>query len=105
MKGIIAVCLKEMVIERFGIDKWGDLLIRTGETGDISFLATADVDDRDVMALIRAACEVLHLSMEQLADVFGEYWINHFSQKVYASLYLRHKSAEEFILSIDALHR
>jgi len=104
MKGIIAVCLKEMVIEKFGIDKWGDLLIRAGETRDISFLATGDVEDRDIMTLIRAASEVLNMSMRELADVFGEYWINSFSQKVYSSLYRRYKTAEEFILAIDSVH-
>jgi hypothetical protein len=104
VKGVIAVCLKEMVIKKFGIDKWGDLLIRAGETQDISFLATGDVEDRYVMDLIRAACGALNMSMQELADIFGEYWINSFSQKVYGSLYRRHKTAEEFILAIDTMH-
>jgi hypothetical protein len=104
MKGIIAVCLKEMVIERFGIEKWEAVLINAGETQDISFLATGDVDDKYVMRLIKAACKAVNVSMQEIADIFGEYWINTFSQKVYGGLYRRHKTAEKFILAMDLLH-
>ena len=104
MKGIIAVCLKEMVIERFGIEKWESVLINTGETQDISFLATGDIDDKFVMSLIKAVCRAVNLSKEEIADIFGEYWVSTFSQKVYGGLYRRHKTAEEFILAMDHLH-
>ena len=88
MKGIIAVCLKEMVIERFGIEKWEAVLINTGETQDISFLATGDIDDKYVMSLIKAMCRAVNLSKEEIADIFGEYWVSTFSQKVYGGLYM-----------------
>jgi hypothetical protein len=104
MKGIIAVCLKEMVIERFGIEKWESVLVNAGETQDISFLATGDIDDRDVLRLIQAACKAVNISMQEIADIFGEYWVNNFSQKVYGGLYRRHRTAEKFILAMDRLH-
>ena len=104
MKGIIPVCLKEMVTERFGLDKWEATLIEAGESQDISFLATEDCDDLYVLKLFMAACRAINISIERLYDSFGDYWINVFSQRVYGSYFRRYKSAADFITGMDSLH-
>jgi len=44
-------------------------------------LPTSDIDDQVVMNVIKSACDVLNLSLEQVADDFGDYWVNVYSQK------------------------
>lgn len=104
MKGIIPICLKEMVIEKYGIEAWGKCLLSTGATSDMNFVATSDIDDNDVVKLIDALCTSLSISRQEAADAFGEYWVCSFSQRVYSHYYRKYKNAREFILAIDSVH-
>ena len=49
-------------------------------------------------------CETLNLSREQVADAFGDYWVNDYSQKVYGHLYKIHKNAKDFLMAMDKVH-
>ncbi|MCX7810014.1 MAG: heme NO-binding domain-containing protein [Leptospiraceae bacterium] len=40
------------------------------------------------MNVIKSACDVLNLSLEQVADVFGDYWVNVYTQKLYRIYYV-----------------
>lgn len=104
MKGIIPICLKDMIMEKYGSEKWEECLKNLGADADISFLATSDVHDGQVMKLIDAACKALGISVQQAADAFGEYWVCIFSQKIYSSYYRMYKNAREFLLAMDKVH-
>ena len=45
MKGVIINCLENLIKEKYGSDKWGDILTRAGLNRDSIFLAIDDVDD------------------------------------------------------------
>ena len=81
MKGVIPACLKELVINKFGIEKWGNILEAAGLPRSSFFLPTKDVADADVLKMVNSTCKVLNLSLQQAADAFGDYWVNEYAPK------------------------
>lgn len=105
MKGVIACCLKEMVVAKFGKDKWEAAAVKAGVNPSIPILATEDVKESVVMKLIESVCGVLKISVQQAADAFGEYWVCTYARDVYAPFYQNAKSAREFLLKMDDVHK
>ncbi len=56
------------------------------------------------MKIISACMEVLNLSLTQLADAFGDYWINVYTQRLYWVYYKESKNAKDFLLKMDNIH-
>ncbi|HAR64258.1 MAG: hypothetical protein DKM50_02390 [Candidatus Margulisiibacteriota bacterium] len=104
MKGVIAICLEQLVVEKFGKDKWEKVLTSIGLPADTKFLPTADIDDAAVMAAIKATCTVLGITLAQAADAFGDYWVNVYAKNMYGAYYLKPKNAKEFLLAMDKVH-
>lgn len=104
MKGTIVKCLEEVVILKFGKDLWKQVLQKAGLPPNSMFLPFSDVDDETVLTLIAALCAERRLSLPQLARIFGEYWVREYSQKLYVHHYTKHKTAKDFLLSLDDLH-
>jgi len=105
MKGVIVNCLESLVSEEFGHQKWEEILGKAGLSGYSFFLAIDDIDDSTVLKVIQTACNVLNVSQSQLADVFGEYWINIYAPKYYKIYYMGVTSAKEFLLKMNDLHQ
>ena len=104
MKGIIAMCLKDLVVEKFGANKWAECLKNLGEEQSMSILASSDMHDEVVLNMVKAACKTLGISLEQAADAFGEHWVCKYSQKIYPSYYRKYGNAKEFLLAMDKVH-
>ncbi|GBD94265.1 heme NO binding protein [bacterium BMS3Abin05] len=105
MKGTIVNCLKELMKNKYGKEKWEQSLEDAGIKGDTVFLASSDVPDSAVMKVVQAACKNLNLSVSQLGDAFGDYWVNVYSQKMYRHYYLKHKTAKDFLMDMDNVHK
>ena len=67
-------------------------------------LPSSDMDDQVVMSVIKSACDVLNLSLEQVADNFGDYWVNVYTQKIYRVHYLDCNTSKDFLLKMDYVH-
>ncbi|MGA1868653.1 MAG: heme NO-binding domain-containing protein [bacterium] len=78
MKQEVTQCLTELVREKFGQDKWEDALEKAGLNRNLQCIDTSVIDDEDIINVIRALCNVLNLSIFQLADRFEEYWITNY---------------------------
>ncbi len=104
MKGVIALCLKEMVEEKFGREKWEEVLAQAGLPADTIFLAAEDVPDEVIMKAVWSACSVIGENIEEAADAFGDYWVNVYSQRVYPSFYRANSTARGLILDMDRVH-
>ena len=104
MKGVIVLAAKEMVTKNFGEGKWKEALQKAGIDKEPIILTITDVDDQVVMKVINALCEVLNLSFTQVADAFGDYWVNEYSHKIYQVYYDNCKTAKEFLLKMDSVH-
>jgi len=105
MKGVIVNCLKELVTEKFGKDKWEASLEKAGVDKDSFFLATQDIDDGVVLKVVGSVCAVLNISLSQAADAFGEHWVCSYATKIYKSFYQGATSAKDFLLKMDEVHR
>lgn len=105
MKGVIPACLKELVINKFGIEKWGNIIEAAGLPRSSFFLPTKDVADADVLKMVNSTCKVLNLSLQQAADAFGDYWVNEYAPKIYYVYYKKSNSAKEFIMNMNNVHK
>jgi hypothetical protein len=104
MKGTIVKCVEELVVSRFGDATWRDILKGAGLQPNKFYIAIQDVDDAEAMQIIKSACSTLKLSLQQVADAFGEHWMTSYAPKVYQSVLEKSKNARDFLLSIDAVH-
>ena len=103
MKGSIVNCLEELVVTKFGKEKWQNALENAGVEKSKSFLPIIDVDDSQVMNIVKSVCETLKIPLTQAADAFGDYWVNVYSQKMY-SAYYKNKTAKDLLLNMDSIH-
>jgi hypothetical protein len=104
MKGVIAACLQELVKEKFGNEKWEEALKKAGVDPTTKFMPIQDIDDQAVLKVINSVCGVLHITLLQAADVFGEYWVNTYARKLYGMYYNKATNAKDFLLKMDNVH-
>ena len=103
MKGSILSCLEELVVTRFGRDKWEQSLEDAGLKKSTVFLPITDYDDSKTMQVVEAVCKNLQISLEQAADAFGDHWVNAYSQELYDHFYAD-RTAKDFLLNMDNVH-
>ncbi|HMA63673.1 MAG TPA: heme NO-binding domain-containing protein [Chitinispirillaceae bacterium] len=104
MKGVIAMCLAELVESKFGKAQLETVLEKSGIDKFTRFLPSQDIPDDKIMNVVKNAGEILKMSMPQLADAFGDYWVNTFAPKIYKTYYNQATSAKEFITKMDSVH-
>jgi hypothetical protein len=103
MKGVIADCLKNLVVNKFGLDKWTKSLEMSGLSKNISFLAGQDIPDETILKVIDSVCKVLNITLLQAADAFGDYWVNDYAANIYKPFY-KAETAKEFLLNMNNVH-
>lgn len=104
MKGVIADAIACMVTEKFGRDTWRKILEEAGFRKFTTFLATQNVEEKDLQRLLETLCRVLGIDKQQAADAFGEYWVSCYAQRVYPAHFLGCRDARSFILKLDSIH-
>jgi len=104
MKGVIAKCLEEMMITKFGAPTWKEVLDQARLPRQTIFFNVQDIDDDVVKKTLQAAVAVTRVSPAQLYDMFGEYWVNTFAPKIYAPHYQGITTARDFMLKMDKVH-
>jgi hypothetical protein len=104
MKGTIHKCIEKLVIEKFGQDKWEECLTSVGLDDDHVFMINDDVDEKTTMELITKAPGILGITLPQLMDAFGEYWVHVYAPKVYPAYYEGVTSSKQFLLKLHTLH-
>ncbi len=104
MKGTIVIALQDLVKNKFGQENWTDILKKSNLPEDNVFYSHYDIDDKIVMTLLQNTCEVLNMTLEQTAEVYGNYWMNEYAPKKYFAFFVRKKTAKEFLLEMNRLH-
>jgi hypothetical protein len=104
MKGVIAMCLKEMIEEKFGKDRWKAVMREAGIPPETMFLATQDIPDDAIFKALGATCCQLKITSVEAADAFGDYWINTYAPKVYPAFFRTNKTAKDLILDMGRIH-
>lgn len=105
MKGSIPTCLKRMTVAHFGKEPWEETLENIGISKYAVFPVIENIDDLTVIKIIEKLCQVLAISPSQLADKFGDYWVNTYSQEAYFRYYSKYQCAMDFLLGMDELHQ
>ncbi len=106
MKGTVHKCIEKLITEKFGQEKWQECLRYIGLDEDHFFMINDDVDEALTMKLVTEAIPKLcNLSLQQVLDAFGQYWINDYASKVYAPYFEGCKSSKDLILKLDFVHK
>jgi hypothetical protein len=104
MKGVVPICLSELVVKKFGNEKWIAVLQAAGLPKNTSYLPQENVEDASVMKLVQATCSVLSLTPTAAAEAFGEYWCCTYAPRIYAAYYSGARTAKEFLLRMKDVH-
>ncbi|MCS6831394.1 MAG: heme NO-binding domain-containing protein [Armatimonadota bacterium] len=104
MKGTIVIAVREMVQQQFGKDAWTKALLEAGIDKEPAIAPSSMIDDKVVINVIQGICRTTGKSMQQFADMFGEYWVTQYAQRMYKSFFLGSKCARDFLLKMDSVH-
>ena len=105
MKGVIPNCLGKLIKSKYGDDQWELILDTAGFPKYSAFPISKDIPDEEVMKVVESACKVLNITLQQAADAFGDYWVNDYAPKIYYPYFNQSKSAKEFLLNMDNVHK
>ncbi|MCW2279492.1 heme NO-binding domain-containing protein [Heliophilum fasciatum] len=103
MKGVIPICLKELVSQKFGQSKWEEIAQHSGVSLKI-LLPVQDVTDDDTMKIFQTTSKVLNLSQNKVIDMFGNYWATVYAPRMYRLYFTGSKNSKELLLKMDSIH-
>ena len=104
MYGLINNSLKDMICEKFGEEKWQEVLNASGVPED-SFLTMRSYDDEITYALAGAASDVLGAPVDACLEMFGKYWVLETAAKSYGTLLdAAGEDMVVFLGNLNALH-
>jgi len=105
MKGIINEGIQKFVETKFGQEAW-DKIKEQAKCKHLFFSAVDDYPDQETVDLANAASKVLDLPLETVLVEFGKFWITNTAANSYPTYFkLAGKTAREFLLNMDAIHR
>lgn len=104
MYGIVNKAIEDLVTENFGADKWEAVKEKSGVDVDF-FLSNEPYDDAITYQLAGAASDVLGLSVGQVLNAFGEWWILKTGKEKYGGLMEAGGSnLREFLVNLPMFH-
>ncbi len=104
MRGVIPLSFKDMIVSKYGQDRWLAIVAEAGYKRDPLFLPISDFDDEVVTTLLDASAKILNQSLAQVSNDFGEHWITIASQKMYGVYYEESTTAKELLTKMDNIH-
>ena len=104
MKGIIIKCWGEFVTARFGKEKWEEIMESSGYSKYKIFVASEDMDDAKVEKGFLASSKILDISFKETVDLYGDYFINTYTQKLYPQFYRKNDTLKEALSDINDHH-
>jgi len=105
MKGVVNVGIQELVETKFGIEAWNKTKA-LAKCEEPFFSASEDYPDQMTLDLANAASEVSGLPLETVLVEFGKFWVPNTGAKTYPTYFrLAGKTAREFLLSMDRIHK
>ncbi|NBB20172.1 heme NO-binding protein [Runella sp. CRIBMP] len=104
MYGIVNKAIEDLVTENFGADKWEAVKQKSGVDVDF-FLSNEPYDDAITYQLAGAASDILGLSVGQVLNAFGEWWILKTGKEKYGGLMeAGGSSLREFLVNLPMFH-
>jgi len=85
MYGIVNRAIGELIVDRFGTDRWERVKDRAGLTLDF-FISNEPYEDAVTYRLVEAAVAETGMPAAELLVAFGEWWVLHTGKKRYGAL-------------------
>lgn len=104
MYGLVNKSLEELLTEQYGEDTWGAIKEKSGVDVDF-FLSNESYEDEITYKLVGAATNVLRVSVKEVLNSLGEYWILRTGKEKYGGLMeAGGATLEEFLLNLPVFH-
>ncbi len=104
MYGIVNKAIQELVTQNFGADKWEAVKLESGVDVDY-FLSNEPYNDDITYKLAGAASVVLGITVGQVLNAFGEWWILKTGKEKYGGLMEAGGSnLKEFLINLPLFH-
>lgn len=104
MYGIVNKAIQDMITSGYGEDTWGTVKKSSGISEDF-FISNEPYDDIVTYKLAGAASEVLDISVGEVLNSFGRYWIMKTGKEKYGSLMEAGGSnLREFLVNLPVFH-
>lgn len=104
MYGIVNKAIQDLVTNNFGEDRWHAIKEKSGVDVDL-FLSNEPYDDAITYKLAGAASEVLGLSVGQVLNAFGEWWVLKTGKEKYGGLMQAGgNNLKEFLMNLPLFH-
>ena len=104
MYGIVNKAIEELVTDRFGHEVW-DTVKKKSEVKVDFFLSNEAYDDEITYRIANAASSVLGVTIKDVLNLFGEWWILHTCKEKYgAMMNAGGSNLRAFILNLPRFH-
>lgn len=104
MYGIVNKAIQELVTAQFGEQKWNEVKTKSGITYDY-FLSNESYDDDITYRLAQTTSEVCGLTLTEVLNAFGEFWVLKTGKEKYGSLMESGGSTlREFLINLPNFH-
>ena len=104
MYGIVNRAIEELIVEKFGEEKWEEVKDKAGLKSE-GFMTLKPYADELTFQLVAAASEILSIPSDTLLEAFGEYWILYTAERGYGEmLNLAGDSLPTFLKNLNMLH-
>jgi len=104
MKGTIVKCMEEMVTKRFGETKWKESLKKAGIPEARRYATMEDIEDSEILGIMKGMSGTAYSSMDQTMEAFGEYWSSVYAPALYGVYFAKATSTREMLLNLDKIH-
>ena len=96
--------MKELVTNKFGSTKWKDSLKKAGIPETKTYSTLDDVEDAEVLGIMKGISEAGSLTMTRVMEAFGEFWSTVYAPGIYKTYFTSLKSTRDFLLNLDRIH-
>ncbi|MEM6254224.1 MAG: heme NO-binding domain-containing protein [Cyanobacteria bacterium P01_D01_bin.156] len=105
MYGLINKAIEDMVCSHFDEDTW-EAIKEKAELDDIDYFMSMESYPDDVThRLVKAACEVLDMSSQDILKTFGKFWVTYTASEGYGDMLDNAgENLPEFLRNLDNLH-
>lgn len=105
MYGLVNKAIEDMVCSYYDEDTWDTIKAKAGLEDIDYFINMEGYPDDVTHRLVRAACEVLHMTSLEVLQAFGEYWVTFTATEGYGELMdSAGGDLPEFLNNLDNLH-
>ena len=104
MYGLVNKAIQDLVVTRFGEDKWDAIRTKAGVDTEV-FISNDGYPDEVTYQLVGAAVEVLGVPADQILIAFGEHWVLETAAKSYGPMMKAGgDSLRDFLVNLPNFH-